>query len=61
MNANNRTILRQALAYGTLAAALLICLHLLRSSYLLWDLSLEVYLLLVGVPLGRHTGSTPGP
>ena len=64
MNAKNRAMLRQSMAYGALAAGVLICLHVARSSYLLLDLRLEFYLLLVGVPLmavgvllGRWMGS----
>ena len=56
-----RALIKQVLAYGSLAAVLLVCLQLLRNSYLLYDLSLELYLLMAGAPLlivgivlGRH-------
>jgi DNA-binding CsgD family transcriptional regulator len=56
-----RVLLKQVLAYGGLAAVLLISLDLLRNSYLLYDLSVELYLLMAGVPIllvgivvGRH-------
>ena len=41
----------RVLAFGALAAVVLICLQLLRYSLVLGDWSLEAYLLAVGVPL----------
>jgi NarL family two-component system response regulator LiaR len=61
LRSRTRALIKQVLAYGSLAAVLLVCLQLLRNSYLLYDLSLELYLLMAGVPLlivgivlGRH-------
>ena len=51
MKSKTRALIKQVLAYGGLAAVLLISLQLLRNSYLLYDLSLELYLLMAGVPL----------
>lgn len=41
----------QLLGYGVLLAVVLVCLQLLRYSFLLGDGSVEIYLLLAGVPL----------
>ena len=61
MKPRTSALIKQVLAYGSLAAVLLVCLQLLRNSYLLYDLSLELYLLMAGAPLlivgivlGRH-------
>ena len=44
-------MIKQVLGYGSLAAGLLVSLHFVRNSYLLYDLTLELYLLMAGVPL----------
>ena len=51
MKLKTRVLIGQLLVYGALAAVLLISLQLLRNSYLLYDLSLELYLLMAGVPI----------
>ena len=51
MKRKTRALVKQVLAYGGLAAILLISLDTLRKSYLLYDLSLELYLLMAGVPV----------
>ena len=51
MKPRTSALIKQVLAYGSLAAVLLVCLQLLRNSYLLYDLRLELYLLMAGVPL----------
>ena len=51
MKSRTRALIKQVLAYGSLAAALLISLQQLRNAYLLYELSLELYLLMAGVPL----------